>query len=147
MLRVRVLLNEAPMDSAYVRVQLRMRRKNDFHSIHGPADGGGSLDITSDEIMLEAERNKALFLMDYGHPQLDWNGEIVLRPLSLKDLNAALEAYTMFSSVTQYPPGYKDRLEHSKQILERSVDGMLRVELLEASASPATIVLEKVAKS
>lgn len=54
-IHIRVLSDGVPAEGVLVEAIIRVRRKNDFASIHGPSDREGRVLITKDKILHEAE--------------------------------------------------------------------------------------------
>lgn len=93
-----------------------MRHKNPFVLLYGPADSEGRLAVTRDELIGQAEEEIRLAPMDFYHPREDFNGSLSVEVLDQRRVQAALRAYETWSSVSQYPPGYRRALE---KVLQR----------------------------
>ena len=99
-----------PCAGALVSVTLVATRKNNFHSTWGPTDDSGRLTICRQDLIEEGEKDGELFLMDYGHPEQDFSGQIEVRVAQKEDIERALKAYAEFSPYTPFRPGYEAML-------------------------------------
>lgn len=76
----------------WVTVALRMSRKNNFRSAHGPSDARGHIAIGRSVITDRAQRDRDTFPMDYGAIEADWTGEIEIEVMSRDAIGQALQA-------------------------------------------------------
>jgi hypothetical protein len=119
----------APTRGMFVTVRLKMSRKNDFSVLAGPTDEHGAAVLTREEIDRSVEWDRNTFVMDYTGLG-DSTGEIVISPLSRKELHRAMDAYKLFRSANPpYPPRYPQRLQEALQTLETIVPATLSVEV------------------
>ena len=131
-----------PCAGVLVNVTLVTTRKNDFRSMWGPTDAAGKLTVTRQELLDEGMKDREFFLMDYGHPELDFSGEIRLRVAREADLGRALAAYAQFSPGFPYRTGYAAMLQLG---LDEWQSGPMRSPEISASAddTAVTLVIER----
>jgi hypothetical protein len=103
-----------PVAGLLVFALVRVRRGNDYHLLFGPTDGDGKVTLTRADLEREVRATRELFPADY---TLDWAGEIGVRPLTVRDIEAAQRAYVLFKGAVAYPPGYEARLQAARQAL------------------------------
>jgi hypothetical protein len=96
-----------------------MSRKNDFGLAFGPSDAEGRIEIRRDDLLREADKERQLFLMDYGDPEADFTGKIVVDILSRPAVERALKAYQFYRNVSSYTPEYEKNLQDCGRTLER----------------------------
>lgn len=119
MIDIRVLADGRPAAGMFVCVTLRMTRKDDFGLGFGPTGEDGGLRVSREDLLREAEKERRLFIMDYGHPEDDFSGEILVKPLNRKALQQAIAAYDTYQLVTPYPPRYAEQVQKAHATLEQ----------------------------
>lgn len=129
-LQVRLLADGTPVKGMFVRVTIKTTRKNDFVLGFGPSDEEGMLQISRAQLLREAEKERRLFVMDYGHPEADFAGEISVRALSREDLQRAIVAYDLYQGVSPYAPEYAENLQEARLALEELKPRELAVEVV-----------------
>jgi hypothetical protein len=80
-----------------------MSEKNDFVSFHGPADDDGIVEVTADDILDWAKRNREFAPGDYLDPETGWTGSLTLTPLVPETARAATKFHAMFRDRLNYP--------------------------------------------
>jgi hypothetical protein len=118
-----------PVSGLFVRVRIATSRKNDFANGFGPSDAAGNISVTREDLLREAERDRNLFIMDYGHPEHDYAGCIDVTPMNREALIRALDAYHQFQVASEFPPLYPEHLQEARLILEGLAPAVLCVEL------------------
>ncbi len=136
MLKVKVTQADTPFPGALVSVTLHTNFKNDFSSIWGPADRDGNLTIRRSQLIEEGEKDKSLFIVDYGHPESDFNGRITLKVMNEESIKRAQSAFEQFSKSHQYPAGYELRLKNG---LERCPEKP-KIEVTAIGSQPTLII-------
>lgn len=126
---IRVLADGRPASGMFVSVTLRTTRKNDFGLGFGPTSDDGGLQITRDDLLREAEKERRLFIMDYGHPEDDFSGEILVKPLNREALQQAIAAHDTYHQVTLYPARYSEQVQEARSTLEGLKPSELSVEV------------------
>ena len=113
---VRVTANGHAVGGMFICIKLKMSVRNDFDLVFGPTDDEGGIIVTRENLLSEADKDRSFFLMDYGDPEQDFTGEIIVTALNRESLERALTAYEMFSKVWKYPVGYLEDLHkaHTK---------------------------------
>ncbi len=101
----------SPCCGALIKVELVATRKNNFWSTWGPTDVQGKVTIRGQELLDEGLKDRDFFLMDYGHPDADFSGQIRLRVATKDDLQRAIKAYGEFSPYCAFRPGYLAMME------------------------------------
>jgi hypothetical protein len=128
-LEVQVLADEKRAAGMFVCVTIRTTRKSDFGLGFGPTNEAGELVILRSDLLREAEKERALFIMDYGHPEDDFAGEIVVKPLNRNALQQAITAYDTYQQVTPYPRCYGEQIQEARASLEKWKPRTLRAEV------------------
>lgn len=146
-IHIRVLSDGVPAEGVLVEAIIRVRRKNDFASIHGPSDREGRVLITKDKILHEAESDRSMFQMDYGHPEDDFAGVISLQPCGESILHRALNGYLEFSKYCPYPLGYEQMLHEALARLNTQRWNILTLHMLEAEGAARVELNSVTAKS
>jgi hypothetical protein len=126
-LHVKVTCDGRPIPGLFVRVRIATSRKNDFANAFGPSDTSGEIVVTRSQLLREAERDRQFFIMDFGHPELDYAGVIDVTPMNQEALGRAVEAYHQFQAYTEYPPLYAERLQEARLALESLSPAVLRL--------------------
>lgn len=126
---VRVIADGRPVAGMFVCVTVRTTRKNDFGLGFGPTNKEGELVIWRHDLIREAEKERRLFIMDYGHPEYDFAGEVVVTPLNREALRQAITAYDTYHEVTPYPPLYAQQMEEARTNLEQWKPKVLSAEV------------------
>lgn len=126
---VRVLVNGELAPGMFIITRIMTSRKNDFGLGFGPTDVQGQLAITRDDLLREAEKDKRFFIMDYGDPEADFSGELVVSPLNSDALERAVEAYHLYKEVWPYPPSYLEQIQQAQRMLELLRPSKLSVEV------------------
>ncbi len=109
--------NGRPLSDELVLITIKSARKNNFDLVFGPTDTNGSLLVTREELIKQAMDEKSIAQMDYGDPEYDFAGEIVVAPMTLEDIDRALKAYKFFREFMAYPIAWEKHLKRSKEIL------------------------------
>src|SRR5689334_10254060 len=105
--------NEASSD-LIVCLEICVRRKNNFHVWSQLSDAAGHVRLTKAEILDQCEKDRALFLMDYGHPEADFGGTLIATVATLATIGRALSAYEAFKDVSSFPPNYLQNLKRAQ---------------------------------
>jgi len=126
---IRILADGRPVAGMFALVTIRTTRKNEFGLGFGPTDENGGLVISREDLLREAEKERRLFITDYGHPEDDFTGEIVVRALNRDALQRAIAAYDAFQKVTPYPARYAEQIQEARAALEQSGASELSVEV------------------
>lgn len=92
MTTVRVLVDGKPTEAMWVTVTLRMNRKNDFRSVHGPSNASGHVAVERPVVIERAQRDRDTFPMDYGVIESDWTGEVEMTVMNREAIEKAMEA-------------------------------------------------------
>jgi hypothetical protein len=129
LVRAVVRCNQCALSGLFVQARIATSFKNDFYSLHGPADEAGVIAFSRDDLLREGNNDRNLFLMDYGHPESDYSGYLEVRPMGRESLRRALEAYELFKDVVTFPPDYAKQLEHARRILDELAPAHLDVQL------------------
>lgn len=128
-IHIKVLADGRPAPGMFVCVTLRTTRKNDFGLGFGPTSEDGNLQISREDLLREAEKERRLFIMDYGHPEDDFSGEILVKPLNREALQQAIAAYDTYHQVTPYPQRYAEQVQEARACLEESQPSELSTEV------------------
>jgi hypothetical protein len=126
---IKVLADGKPAGGMFVCLTLRATRKNDFALGFGPANEEGALRISRDDLLREAEKDRQLFIMDYGNPEEDFAGEILVKPLNREELERAAAVHDKYQQVTRYPARYAEQIREARATLDRLSAGELSVEV------------------
>ncbi len=127
-LDIRVLADGRPAAGMFVCVTIRTTR-NDFGLGFGPTSEDGGLQISREDLLREAEKERRLFIMDYGHPEDDFSGEVLVKPLNHEALQQAIAAYDTYHQVTPYPARYAEQIQEARATLEESKSSELSAEV------------------
>ncbi|HEX6650321.1 MAG TPA: hypothetical protein VF075_12300 [Pyrinomonadaceae bacterium] len=106
-----------PLPGVLIQVSIVTSFKNNFHLLFRPTDDQGSVVITRGEMIKEALRDQQLFIMDYGDPETDFAGELVISIFGRERLKGAIKVYPDFKDVADYPPDYLNNLHRAQEIL------------------------------
>ena len=109
--------NGRPLPDELVLITIKSAHKNNFDLVFGPTDTNGSLLVTRGELIKQAMDEKSIAQMDYGDPEHDFAGEIIVAPMTPEDIDRALKAYKFFREFTAYPIAWEKHLKRSKEIL------------------------------
>ncbi len=126
---IRVCGDSKPLAGMLVTVTIKVHWKNDFNVLCGPTDPTGSVYVSREYLLDEARKDRELFLMDYGHPEVDVTGEIAVQPMGISDLKRAADAYNLFKHSGLYRQGYIEDIQSAIDLLTRSGTKELRSEV------------------
>src|SRR5439155_21669855 len=73
-IEVHCAIGEEPLSGAWVTLTLPMRSKNPYRLLFGPADAGGVIRISSDELRAKARAAIDFFPIDYSNFPEAWTG-------------------------------------------------------------------------
>ena len=121
-LRVHVSTDGEPLPGMLALATIETNFKNPFTVVIGPTDAGGNAYLAREEMLEQTESDEQLFLMDYGHPEANATGRIVIHLMLLPEIERALQAYEQFHLHARYPEGYKDNLNRAARFLEQLND-------------------------
>lgn len=116
-IEVTATVDSKPLEGVLILVTIVTTYKNDFHLLFGPTDDKGRLVITRDEMIREAQRERELFLMDYGDPEINFAGELVISIFGREKLKNAITVYPDFKDVVEFPPDHLNHLHRAQEIL------------------------------
>jgi hypothetical protein len=85
--------------------------------------------ITREDLIRQAEELRDFFTMDYGDPEKDLAGEIVVSAKNREALQRAIEAYDSFQHVVPFPQHYAEQLQEARILLEDLKPKTLSVEI------------------
>lgn len=94
--RLRCLAQGRALAGAWIVATLPMRRKNDYHSWHGPADDEGAVIVTREQLLSEAKRTASLFVMDYVDVETNCLGMVEVHVANRDDVARLLSAIELF---------------------------------------------------
>lgn len=126
---IRICGDSKPLAGMLMTVTIKVHWKNDFNVLCGPTDHTGSVCVSREYVLGEAQKDRELFLMDYGHPEIDATGEIIVRPMGISDLKRAASAYDLFTHSGLYRQGYIEDIKSAIELLTRSCAKELRSEV------------------
>ena len=145
-LRLRCYLGSAPFAGAWVFVTLETSYKNPLNFAFGPANEKGELEIARSLLLEEGQKNRDLFLMDYGHPEASWTGRIKIKIPNESDIMRAIYAYDLWGEAGGYPPSFKEKLIAMAEVLKQHSHDRLSIEVVVIPEGAATVeVLEQMA--
>jgi hypothetical protein len=127
------------MSGLFVQVQIETAFKNDFWSTFGPTDSEGSVAFSRDDLLRRGDQDRTLFLMDYGHPEIDYTGHMEVHPMGREALRRAIDAYHQFQQVVSFPPRYAEQLQEARLALDEIAPARLEVGL-NVSGGSGTVV-------
>lgn len=78
--RAIVTCHGVPVARLFVKVRVGASFKNDFWSAFGPADSDGSISFSRGDLLRNGELDRSVFVMDYGHPEIDYTGHMGSSP-------------------------------------------------------------------
>lgn len=128
-INLHILGDSVPIEGLFVCVTVKVSFKNNFDLVFGPSDQSGLITICKDDIIREAEKDRKLFIMDYGDPVEDFLGKIEITPLNKKALDDAMAAYNIFGKFLAYPEDYLVNLHRAIQIIDNKNIKTLSVEI------------------
>ena len=129
-IEVTVKVDGKPLEGVLVHVRIHTTSKNNFHSQFGPTDDNGRVLITRAALISAAKRDQELFVMDYGDPEANFAGEVVVSIFGKDDLSKAINAYPMFKDVAEYPPNHLIHLRRALEILEKLGDTEIVIDVV-----------------
>jgi len=88
-----------------------MHAKNSYTFIIGPTNIEGEAVLSKASIIMEAEEQRGLALMDYRPIENEFSGGISIRIMTEEDIRNALAAFKQFKEYSKYPEGYQQMLE------------------------------------
>lgn len=124
-------LDGKPVKGVWVNIGFGVTEKNSYHFVLGPTNHDGCTVITKDQILKEAAQTSSLGLMDFEPLEGAFDGNIIIKPMTRKDIQGAIQAHDLFTSVVAYRKGYRKDLEEALKAelldhLERVVLKQLR---------------------
>ena len=126
---MRVFADDRPAPGMFVCVTIRTTRRNDYGLGIGPTDEHGELVLLRSELLCQAGSPAALRALRCGHPERDFAGEIVVRPLDRAALERADTAYRHYRQTALYSPEYAAQLQQARALLEAWLPCTLRSEV------------------
>lgn len=127
--KIKTLADGKSLGNMFVRIAIKTTQKNDFGLGFGPSDDEGHLVILREHLIDEAEKERKLFLMDYGDPEKDSSGALVITPLSPADIEKAISAFQLYKDVSSFPLNYSENLRKARDILNKLNPATLGVEV------------------
>jgi hypothetical protein len=128
-IQVTVSYEGRPLAGMFVRVRISTSKKNDFSEFFGPSDSSGRISLSRADLIQSADRQRKLFVMDYGDPERDYSGAIDISPVDSNAVSRALDAYRKFKAHYEYPPGHADHLRAALLALNQISPALLEVDL------------------
>jgi hypothetical protein len=127
--KAEVLCNGRPTEGLFLWARIETSFKNDFSSLIGPSDARGFVSFTRDDLLLNGERDRTLFIMDYGHPEIHYTGFLNVVPASREELRRAIDAHRQFQQVVSFPPHHAEQLQEACLKLDRLAPATLEAVL------------------
>lgn len=121
-------------------------KKSPFDFVFDPSDAQGKIEVSRDQILLEARKTIDLFPMDHWNIEADWNGVLRVTPMNREALARALSAIRLFRSYDS-PPGYEEALRTADAILARTSKGEMTVTVECDGKEPVSVETISVAVS
>ena len=142
-LDIRVFHNGRPQAGMFVKVKVETDFKNDFLLAFGPTGGDGRLNVLRDDILSEADKEKRAAMMDFGCPELNATGMILVSAMNRDALKRAIKAYDLYYASGMYPPRYAENIQEAMILLDELGEGELQTEA-DGSSSEFDIYSEAV---
>src|SRR5687768_72690 len=128
-IRIRVTANGAAARHMFVKVRVRMRRKNDYYLGFGPSDEDGQIAISQADLVSRAREELNFFVMDYAEIEKEHTGEIAVAIFEAEQIDRAIAAYDGFAKAGfAYPPDWKVNLAIAREVLRAGV-GRVQLEV------------------
>jgi hypothetical protein len=131
-IEVHCAIGEEPLSGAWVTLTLPMRLKNPYRLLFGPADAGGVIRISSDELRAKARAEIDFFPMDYSSFPEAWTGAVEVDVLDVNGVHRVRSAMDLWGDAF-YPPDFNRVLTEYEENLHQ-----LDLSLLHASVVAAT---------
>lgn len=141
-LLVHISTDGEPLPGMLALATIETNFKNPFTVLIGPTDAGGNAYLSREALLEQTESEGQLFLMDYGHPEANATGRIVIQLMLLPEIERALDAYEQFHLHTRYPEGYKDSLNRAARFLEQLNDKTLSLRVASEGYSGEVAISE-----
>ena len=138
-IEVSIKADSEPLQGVLVHVCIFTTSRNNFHSLFGPTDDNGSVLITRAALIAEAKRDQKLFVTDYGDPETNFAGEIVVAIFGRDDLLRAINAYHQFKDVAEYPRDYLRKLHRAQEIIDKLPDTKIGIDVVYEQAEDVTV--------
>jgi hypothetical protein len=117
-----------PWPGGWALLRVPMSAKNDFNLVVGPADDAGVITRSWADVVADCDRQRDLFLMDYGDPRILWSGSVAVEPMDSEAVYRVLDAYRVFGPAF-YPPGFESAMRSLRARLMAEPDALLAAEL------------------
>ena len=101
-----------------VLVTVKMSRKNHFQLIVGPSDTNGQITVSRTAIHSEIALIQDRFPMDYASVSDAFAGQLEIRPLTLRQIQSAIDACQQWHGIATFPGGHLDRLTEGLNVLK-----------------------------
>ena len=121
-------------------VRFRTTFKNDFKSSHGPSDERGHVTIERSAVIESAQRDLAMFPMDYGGLDRNWTGEIEVAVMNREAIDRALQAVETWGDLAWASSSeVRNSLATAAASLATHDGSLLTVELVATSGAASII--------
>ena len=141
-IEVTVKADGKPLEGVLIQLSILTTFKNDFVLIFGPTGVDGKLIINRDEMITQARRDQELFIMDYGDPEIDFSGELLVSVFGKEAIKRAIDVYPLFKDAFEFPTGYLTQLHRALEILENLPDQKISVDVAHEEASNLLVRVE-----
>ena len=116
-IEVKITAAGQPVAGLLVDARIVTTRKNNFVLLFGPTDENGELTITREDLLRQAEQDRQFFIMDYGDPEGDFSGNLLISIFGREHITRALKAYPLFKDVASFPIDYLKNITQAERIL------------------------------
>ena len=106
-------LNGDPVEGIMLRAGFGVTAKNSYSVTFGLTNHDGCAVIRKEEIIEDATETLKLAIMDYHPLEGVFDGNICYKALGVDDIEKAISGYEKFQKYTQFPKGYREKLEQA----------------------------------
>ena len=125
-----------------ILITIRMNRKNHYSVIVGPTNHDGQVTVTKSDLENEIENTQNQFPIDYAAIAESFSGQLEIRPMTLRQLQSAVDAHHLWQGIQTYPTGHLDRLIKGMNSLKTCNPHRLTVAIDDTSTlTPAAILV------
>lgn len=110
-LRCKASIRDEPLPGIPLVATFGVVAKNSYSFIFGPTDSSGVAALAKADILMQAEDQSNLAIMDYHPLEGAFSGGISLGAVSHEDARRALAAFAQFHGHFRYPQGYEKMLQ------------------------------------
>jgi hypothetical protein len=117
-IHVVISAGKQPVPGMLAMLKFVTSQKNSFNFVFGPSDAAGNIQLSREQLIAEAQKDREFFLMDYAEIEFAWTGTLIVTPMNRDAIKRARSAFELFR-LYPFRGDYKESLDAADAALSQ----------------------------